>query len=189
MKKYPDDETILDLFNQGGRREAKAFELLVAKHGPSLYRSIRNLTKNHEDTNDVLQNVLLKVYRGLSEFRSDSALFTWMYKIARNESLNYIQSNRRHQSVDLDEPMLELVAGHTLPETCTSDRLSALFQEALDSLPEKQALVFQLKYIEDLKYSEIAEKLQLSEGGLKANFHHARQKIELFIRDRLNQIN
>lgn len=189
MKKHPEDSELVDSFAQGGKLAEESFRLLTLKYGPPLYRYIRSLTRNHEDANDVLQNALIKVYQNLKAYRGDSALYTWLYRIARNESLNFIKSRQRRSTVDLDEPLLELHAGHVLLDSCNEDQLSDLFQKALDQLPEKQALVFQLKYFEDLKYSEIAERLGMSEGGLKANFHHARQKIETFITSELNQIN
>lgn len=189
MKQHPEDSELIDYIAQGGKAAVEAFRKLTVKYGPSLYRFIRSLTRNHEDTNDVLQNVLIKVHQNLASFRGESSLYTWLYRIARNESLNFINGRKRHATVDLDLPLLEIQAGHISLDSSDEEQLFDLFHQAIDQLPEKQALVFQLKYFENLKYSEIAEKLNMSEGGLKANFHHARQKIESFIVDRLNQMN
>ena len=186
MIKHPEDEDIITLFNQGGSSTEKAFNQLVAKYGEILYRQIRAVTRNHEHTNDVLQNVLIKIYQNLNGFKGDSALYTWMYRITRNETLNFIEKEKRRSGVDIDPPILEILAGHQVLDSTTSETISDLLTKAINSLPEKQAIVFQLKYFEELKYSEISKKLGTSEGALKANFHHAKQKIEEFI---LNQLN
>ena len=186
MNQSPEDKEILDLFVQGGHHSEKAFKLLVKQYGESLYNHIRRYTKNHEHTNDVLQNVLIKVFQNLAGFKQDSALYTWIYRIARNEALNFIDKEKRRASVDLDEPILEIVAGHSSLDNLGEAKISELLQKAIETLPEKQAIVFQLKYFEDLKYSEISARLNTSEGALKASFHHARQKIEDFLLKELN---
>lgn len=186
MKQHLDDSEICKQFAQGGSQAEKAFTIIVGKYGPMLYNQIRAITKNHEHTNDVLQNVFVKVYQNLADFKGDSALYTWMYRIARNEALNFIEKEQRRSGVDLDTPILEIKAGHAVLGHTDSETISKLLQKAIDSLPEKQAVVFQLKYFEDLPYNEISKRLGTSEGALKASFHHAKQKIEKFI---LNQLN
>ena len=186
MTHHPEDDEIIDHFLKGGSKAERAFGWLVSKYGELLYHQIRRITKNHELTNDVLQNVLIKVYQNLASFNRDSALYTWMYRIARNETLNYLDKEKRRTGVDLDGPMLEIVAGHGGLDTLGPEKISQILQDAIDTLPEKQALVFQLKYFEDLKFSEISEKLGLSEGGLKANFHLAKKKIHEFLINALN---
>lgn len=185
MHKLPEDDDIIKLFKRGGN-DNEAFNFLVAKYGEVLYRQIRAITRNHEFTNDVLQNVLVKVYQNLHDFKGDSALYTWMYRIARNETLNFLDKEKRRSGVDLDEPIFEILSGHSVLDSTTPELISDLLIRAVNSLPEKQAAVFQLKYFEDLKYSEISVRLKTSEGALKANFHHARQKIEQFISAELN---
>jgi RNA polymerase sigma-70 factor (ECF subfamily) len=186
MKDLLDDKEIIELFNQGGNSIDAAFRGIVAKYSERLYSQIRRITRNHEHTNDVLQNVLIKVYQNLDSFNQDSTLYTWMYRIARNETLNFIDKEKRRTGVDLDESIMEIVAGHHVLDSTTPEMISSILEEAVDSLPEKQAMVFQLKYFEDLKYSEISKQLNISEGALKANFHHAKQKIETFILFKLN---
>ncbi|MFT5858647.1 MAG: RNA polymerase sigma factor (sigma-70 family) [Flavobacteriaceae bacterium] len=186
MSEYPEDHEIIDLFNQGGASVERAFGILVAKHGGALYAQIRRITKNHDHTNDVLQNVLIKIYQNLAKFNQDSALYTWMYRIARNETLNFLDKEKLRTGVDIDDAMLEIIAGHSGLDTMTSQEIWDVLQNAIATLPEKQAIVFQLKYFEELKYSEISAKLNTSEGALKASFHHAKQKIQTFI---LNQLN
>ena len=187
MQTRPDDKHILKLFHQGGRNTNEAFRLLVDAYGEMLYRQIRQITRNHELTNDILQNVLVKAFQKLDAFKGDSALYTWLYRIARNETLNYLDKEKRRTGIDLDEPVFEILAGSNSLEQIDGERIHELLMNAIDSLPEKQAEVFQLKYFEELKYSEIAERLETSEGALKASFFHAKEKIKEFLLNRLNQ--
>ena len=186
MSKPLDDKDIIHLFNQGGNKAELAFKSIVSQYGEALYSQIRGIAKNHEIANDVLQNVLIKVYQNLPNFKGDSALYTWMYRIARNETLNTLEKEKRRSGVDLDTPILEIKAGHSVLDSTTPELISDTLQEAIESLPEKQAIVFQLKYFEELKYSEISKRLNTSEGALKASFHHAKQKIQEFILNKLN---
>tara|TARA_Y100000385_G_scaffold289498_1_gene359159 strand:- start:1720 stop:2283 length:564 start_codon:yes stop_codon:yes gene_type:complete len=186
MANHPEDQEIIDLFNQDGASKEKAFTALVSKYGETLYSQIRRITKNHELTNDVLQNVLVKIYQNLEKFNQNSALYTWMYRIARNETLNYLEKEKRRTGVDMDDSMIEIVAGHNGLDNLTEQEIWDSLQAAIATLPEKQAMVFQLKYFEDMKYSKISKKLNTSEGALKASFYHAKQKIQDFL---LNQLN
>lgn len=182
-----EDQEILDLFDQGGSSIDRAFQLLVRTYGEILYSQIRRITRNHEQTNDVLQNVLIKIYENLPNFKRNSSLYTWMYRICRNEALNFLEKENRRTGVDLDPPMLEILAGNQTLDTLDAETISDLLNQAIDYLPEKQALVFQLRYFEEMPYSEISKKLTTSQGGLKASFHHAKQKIQEFILNALNQ--
>lgn len=186
MQKHSEDDHIVALFHRGGASAHKAFTQLVAKYGDVLYRQIRTVAKNHEATNDILQNVLIKVYQNLNGFKGESALYTWMYRIARNETLNFLEKEKRRSGVDLDAPFLEILAGHHTLDQQSGEEISAWLLEAIAILPEKQAIVFQLKYFEEMQYNEMSEKLKTSEGALKASFHHARQKIEEFLLRKLN---
>lgn len=184
--KYPEDKEILELFLQGGSSAEKAFKDLSSKYGRSLYEQIFRLIRNDQQTKDVLQNVLIKIWTNLSTFREDASLFTWMYRIAHNESLNYLQKEKLRSTISLDTPIVNVIPGCKELDTLNSEKISELLMMAISLLPEKQALVFQLKYFEDLKYSEIAERTGTSEGALKASFHLASQKIEDFLKKELN---
>lgn len=186
MRKHLDDNTIIEKFNQGGKHAEKAFKVLVENYGEILYSQIRRIANNHEHTNDILQNVFIKVHQNLSNFNGDSALYTWMYRIARNESLNFIQKEKLRTGVDVSPITLEIMAGHNVLDTTSPETISTLLQEAIDTLPDKQSVIFQLKYFEELKYSEISSRLNTSEGALKASFHHAKKKIEKYIISKLN---
>lgn len=181
-----DDSEILQQFSQGGAHAETAFRALVDQYGPALYRQIRGMAKSHELTNDILQDVFVKVYQNLATFKGDSALTTWMFRIARNETLNFLQKEQRRSGVDLDAPVLEIKAGHASLDQISGEEISDLLQDAIESLPTKQALVFQLKYFEELPYNEISKRLGTSEGALKASFFHAKKKIEEFVLNKLN---
>jgi RNA polymerase sigma-70 factor (ECF subfamily) len=183
---HPEDIEIINMLVQDGKNSDIGFKTLVMKYGESLFRQIHFMTKNKTYTDDILQNVFIKVYENLSSFKQESSLYTWLYRIARNETLNFLEKEKRRTGVKVEDHYFEIIAGHSVLDGNTSERISELLDQAIESLPEKQKLVFKLKYLEDLKYSEIAEKLKMSEGGLKANFHHAKQKIEDFILARLN---
>ena len=161
-----EDNEIIELFNQGGINADKAFRIIVSKYGDALYNQIRQITQNHDYTNDVLQNVLIKVYQNLAKFNQQSALYTWMYRIARNETLNFLEKEKRRSGVKLDEPIFEIIAGHSVLDSTTPEFISQVLQQAIDTLPEKQAIVFQLKYFEELKYSEISKRLQTRKSSV-----------------------
>jgi len=109
-----------------------------------------------------------------------------MYRITRNETLNFLEKENRRVGIDIDPPMLEVLAGSNGLDNLGEEKISELLFKAIDTLPEKQRQIFELKYLQELPYSEISKLLNTSEGGLKASFHHARQKIEVFLRDQLN---
>lgn len=181
-----EDKELLALFSEGGSSAEKAFGLIIDKYSEPTYWQIRRITKNHEDTNDVLQNVFVKIWKNLPGFRAESALYTWIYRIARNEALNFLEKNKKHNSAEIDHALFENLKGTTLSTELTGEQIEELLNEAINELPEKQAMVFNLKYFDDKKYSEISTLLGTSEGGLKASYHHAVKKIELFLRSKLN---
>ncbi|MEJ6583115.1 MAG: RNA polymerase sigma factor [Crocinitomicaceae bacterium] len=181
-----DDKTIIRLFNRGGKHTNKAFNEIVAVYGPRLYAQIRAIARSHELTNDILQNVLVKVFQNLTYFKQESTLYTWLYRIARNETLNFLEKEKRRTGIDIDPAMLEILAGESGLDQLDEEKISELLFKAIETLPEKQRQVFELKYLQELPYSEISKLLNTSEGGLKASFHHARQKIETFLQEQLN---
>ena len=181
-----DDKTIIQLFHRGGKHTNEAFKLIVAAYGPRLYAQIRAIARSHELTNDILQNVFIKVFQNLNDFNQESTLYTWMYRITRNETLNFLDKENRRTGIDIDPPMLEILAGDSSLDQLDEEKISELLLKAIDTLPEKQRQVFELKYFQELQYSEISKLLNTSEGALKASFHHARKKIETFLQSQLN---
>lgn len=185
LKNTSDEELIL-LFKQDSRNAEKVFSLLMQKYAEPLYYQVRKITRNHEESNDILQNVWIKVWKNLADFKQESSLFTWLYRIARNEALNFLQKEKRHRSVDADESFIEIIAGHHVLDNFSEEQVLENLMKAIHSLPEKQALVFQLKFFDELKYSEISERLNTSEGALKASYHIAVQKIREILLHELN---
>ncbi len=175
MPEYTDQD-IIDLCRSSQTRE-RGFRILVKLYKVRVYWHIRRILYDHEDANDVTQDVFVKVWKGLDTFRGESKLFTWIYRIATNESLNYLRKIQRKKNVPYDQVafMLESKAEH---ESMDGDEIERKLHLALATLPEKQRLVFNMKYFDDLKYREISEILGVTEGALKASYHFAVKKIE-----------
>lgn len=178
-----EDQEILDLFRIPESRE-KAFARLVKKYQERLYWHIRRMLVSHEDTNDVLQNMFVKVWRGLANFRQDSSLYTWLYRIATNESLTFIEQQKKRQARSLSDH--EDYIGNTIKaeKGFDANRLEWKLQMAIQALPEKQRVVFNLRYYDEMPYEKMSEILDTSVGSLKASYHHAAKKVEEFIRTR-----
>lgn len=156
-----------------------AFKLILKEYKERLYYLIRKIVIDHDDTDDILQEVFIKIWRNLDKFRGDSGLYTWLYRIATNEALTFLRRRKDAQNISMDEnPELlrYLEAGNT--SLISGDEISLKLQKAVLQLPEKQRVVFNLKYFEHLSYEEISEITETSVGGLKANYHSAKKKIE-----------
>lgn len=188
MKNNPEEQILINNILQGGREAEKSFSLLMQMHGPALYRQIYRMMKNEMLAKDVLQNVYIKIWTGIAQFRGDASFFSWSYRIAYNESLNELKKEKNRFSYDLNEAIVSFLPSHQFGNQISEIQMSNWLNEAIQSLPEKQAMVFQMKYFDDLKFSEIAKITNISEGGLKANYHHATQKIESFLKSKLNFI-
>lgn len=174
-----DDCELLALL-QDPKTQRRAFEQVVRQNGEQLYWQIRRIVLTHEDANDVLQNTFLKAWNGLASFHGDAQIYTWLSRIAINESLDFLRRNK-HQDVSVDEvlPLANTLMADTYFD---GTEVEAQLQEAVASLPEVQRLVFQLRYFEERKYSEISEMLHTSEGALKASYHIAVKKISEFFK-------
>ena len=178
------DSELLSQF-QDEQTKHGAFNELIKKYQQKIYWHIRKMVIDHDDADDVVQDTFIKVWHGLQNFRSDSQLFTWIYRIATNESLNFLQKKRRQNHVPLDgDDSLNLL--NTLETSISQDYISGdeihiKLQKALLQLPDKQRLVFNMKYYDELKYEEISEITGTSVGALKASYHLAVKKIEDFL--------
>ena len=158
--------------------------MLVCQYSQPLYRQIRRIVMNHDDANDVLQNVFLKVWQKISSFEGRSKLSSWLYRIAINEALDFMRKAKQNIYLSSEAAETKSVAAQLLAdEFFDGNEAEALLQQALQELPDMQRTVFQLKYYEDMKYSEISEILQTSEGALKASYHIAVKKISHFLED------
>lgn len=161
----------------------KAFELVVRQYSEQLYWQVRRIVLTHEDANDVMQNVMLKAWTNLNTFRKDSKLSTWLYRIAINESLDYIRRQKNATMVSADDA--SGIANTLLADDYfDGDETEAQLQEAIAKLPDVQRTVFNLRYYEEMKYSEISEILNTTEGALKASYHIAVKKIAEFFHER-----
>ena len=175
-----EDRDILIQFKEPSGK-SRAFSALVQKYQQRMYWHIRKMVINHEDADDVVQEVFLKVYKNLDNFREASQLYTWMYRIATNESLTFLNKRRKRLSLGLDDINNEL-ENHLASGTYISgDEVQMKLQKALLTLPDKQRLVFNMKYFDDMKYDEISAITGTSVGALKASYHLAVKKIEQYL--------
>ncbi len=175
--KTASDEQILELL-RSDRTFERGFRLLMAQYRERLYWHIRRIVLIHEDADDVLQNTFIKIYRGILQFEGKSKLYTWLYRIATNEAITHLQSTARQASSSLDDPA-SIMAGRLLAdEWFDGDEIQVRLQKAITQLPDKQRLVFNLRYYDEMPYEEMSTMLDTSVGALKASFHHAVKKIE-----------
>ena len=174
------DSELLSQFRVAATKE-KAYTALIKKYQERLYWHIRRMVVEHDDANDVLQNVLIRIWKGLENFREDSQLFTWLYRIATNECLTYIEQQKKKSSVSLSEVESGLSNKIKADQNFDANKLEWKLQLAIQQLPEKQRVVFNLRYYDEMPYEEMSRVLETSEGALKASYHHAVKKIEDYI--------
>jgi RNA polymerase sigma-70 factor (ECF subfamily) len=177
-----DDRKLVAELKQENKKDL-AFYTLVNKYKERLYWHIRKIVLNHEDTDDILQNTFIKVWRSIENFREESSLYTWLYRIATNESLTFINSNKRKSFIPMNETSEFLMNNLMSDSYFDGDEIQLKLQEAILKLPEKQRLVFNMKYFEEMKYDDMSEILNTSVGALKASFHHATKKIEKHLKN------
>lgn len=176
------DDKILE-FLRSEKNFERGFRMLMDAYKERLYWHIRRLVTTHEDADDVLQNTFIKIYRGILQFEGKSKLYTWMYRIATNEAITFLQSRARQYAQGIDDPASALAARLRADEWFDGDALQEQLQVAMAQLPEKQRLVFNLRYYDEMPYEEMSAILDTSVGALKASFHHAVKKIESFFRE------
>jgi len=179
MPKHSEKELIA-LFKNGPDQDY-VFNILVNEYKERLYWHIRKILINHEDTDDILQNTFIKAWKGLRDFREDSNLFTWLYRIATNEALSFLRQKKRASFVPWAGVEKNLSESLESDEYFNGDALQVKLQKAILELPEKQRIVFNMKYFDEMKYEEMAEILETSVGALKASYHHAVKKIEKYM--------
>ncbi|MCB9037227.1 MAG: sigma-70 family RNA polymerase sigma factor [Lewinellaceae bacterium] len=157
----------------------------MEKYQERLYWHIRRMVYDHEDANDVIQDCFLKVYRNIHNFEKKSKLYTWLYRIATNEAITFLKKKQRRSAAPIDDGENNLANGLRADAYFDADEAQARLQRALEALPEKQRLVFNMRYFEELSYKDISEVLDTSVGALKASYHHAVKKIEAFFKAEL----
>ena len=180
MATIADDKELLLQFKAPSTKEA-AFTQIVRKYQEKLYWHIRRIVVDHDDANDVLQNVCIKVWKSLDNFREDSQLYTWLYRIATNESLTFLEQQKKRSAVSFSDVETGLSNKLKADRYFDAGKLEWKLQLAIQTLPEKQRLVFGLRYYDEMPYEEMSRVLDTSEGALKASYHHAVKKIEEFM--------
>lgn len=176
------DLELLQKFKQPEFRSS-AFEAIIRKYQEKLYWYIRRMVTDHDDANDVLQNVWLKAWKGLDRFREEANLYTWLYRIATNESITFLNQRKKRQGVSMDDVEHYVASNLESDVYFSGDEIQRKLQAAIAALPDKQRAVFNLKYFEEKKYDEISEILETSVGALKASYHHAVKKIEKMLKE------
>ena len=160
-----------------------AFKTLIRQYSEPLYRQIRRLVQSHDDTNDLLQNTFLKAWQSLEYFRGEARLSTWLYKIAVNEALSFLARERKRRNISIDDQEAALANHLESDPYLDGDRAQALLQKAILTLPEKQRIIFNMRYFDEMKYDQISEILGTTEGALKASYHIAAKKIEKYLQE------
>jgi len=166
---------------QSETNKEQAFKELLTLYKERLYWHIRNIVKSHDDADDVLQNTFIKVYKNINTFKGDSKLYSWMYRIATNESITFINKNAKRLQIT-NEEVQQLSLNNLIADVYfEGDQIQLKLQQAISKLPQKQQLVFNMKYFENIKYKNMSEILETSEGALKASYHIAVKKIESYL--------
>jgi RNA polymerase sigma factor (sigma-70 family) len=179
MSDYSDNELLAQFREPDSRNYA--FNMLVRKYQQRIYWHVRRIVIDHDDANDVVQNSFIKIWKNLEGFREDSQLFTWLYRIATNESLTFLKQKRTKFFVPIGDLTVELTGSLESDSYFSGDKIQLKLQKALLTLPEKQRIVFNMKYFEEMKYEDMSQILDTSVGALKASYHLAVKKIEKYI--------
>ena len=177
-QKYDEELVIEQLHHQETAREA--FSKVIQHYSQPLYWQIRRMVIDHDDTNDVLQNTFIKAWTNINNFRGEAKLSTWLYKIAVNESITFINKKKAQNNISIDDDSVFLVNNLEADKFFDGDETQVQLQKAIASLPDKQRLVFNMRYYDEMKYEDMSEILGTSVGALKASYHHAVKKIEAF---------
>jgi RNA polymerase sigma-70 factor (ECF subfamily) len=175
-----EEKELIDLLIKEKTRE-QGFRKLISLYKERLYWHIRKIVISHDDADDVLQNTFIKVFKNISNFKGESKLYSWMYRIATNEAITHINKNAKHQNSSSQEMQQMAVNNLQSDVYFEGETIQLKLQQAITSLPHKQQLVFNMKYFDDIKYKEMSEILETSEGALKASYHIAVKKIEAFL--------
>ncbi|WP_028295475.1 RNA polymerase sigma factor [Olivibacter sitiensis] len=177
------DAEIIEKFADEQSRHT-AFNELLKKYQQKIYWHVRRFVVNHDDADDLVQDIFVKVWRNLANFRADAQLYTWLYRIASNECITFLNKKKQQQNISLnDESSAYLAENLTASNYFNGNQAQLKLQQALLTLPDKQRLVFNMKYFDDMKYEEISEALGTSVGALKASYHLAVKKIEHFFKN------
>ena len=178
------EESLLIEQLKNTQTQDKAFRELMSLYKERLYWHIRKIVISHNDTDDVLQNTFVKVYRSIANFKAESKLYSWMYRIATNEAITFINKRAKEKKTNISEMQHQLADNLQADVYFDGNEAQLKLQKAVASLPQKQQLVFNMKYFDDMKYKDISDVLETSVGALKASYHHAVKKIEKMLTER-----
>jgi RNA polymerase sigma-70 factor, ECF subfamily len=181
------DDTILELIHSESTFD-EGLKQLIVKYQEPLYWHIRRMVHIHEDADDVIQNAFIKVYRGIKKFKRDAKLYTWLYRIATNEAITFINKKKRNWNNHSQEGISVLENTLKADDYFDGDEIQLALIKAIEILPSRQKEVFRLRYYDEMSYKDIAEILQISVGSLKASYHHAVQKIETYLIDNIDYV-
>ena len=176
-----DSELLIQFRSVDTKAREESFTIIMQRYQQRLYWHIRRMVIDHDDANDILQNVFIRVWKSLNGFREDSQLFTWLYRIATNESITFLNKKRKHIFVSVQDVNNELKNKLTTQGNFSENKTELKLQEAILTLPQKQRVVFNLRYYDEMPYEEMSRVLETSEGALKATFHHAVKKVESYL--------
>ncbi len=179
------NEKILELFNTPGQKE-KGFSLLVKKYQKQIYWHVRHMVVTHEDADDLVQDIFLKIWKNLKKFKGNSDLYTWIYRIATNETITYINKKKKNYFSSIEETSISLLTSATYENSISGEDIEKRLQKAMITLPPKQRTIFELKYFQEMKYEDMAKILEVTTGALKASYHHAVKKIQENVQFDLN---
>ncbi len=177
------DKEILEMYKEESSRNM-ALHHLIQKYQQKLYWQIRKIVIDHDDSDDVLQNTFIKVWKGLENFKEDSQLFTWLYRIATNEALTFLKQKQKRNTTSIHAIEYQLSKSIESDEYFKGDEIQLKLQQAILTLPEKQRIVFNMRYYDEMPYEKMSEVLETSVGALKASYHHAAKKVEDFLLNR-----
>ncbi|GHS97077.1 DNA-directed RNA polymerase sigma-70 factor [Bacteroidia bacterium] len=181
MKLYNEEDVLRGLHSGDPATQRHAFEQVVNYYSEKIYWQIRKMVLSHEDANDLLQNTFIKAWMSIEQFRGDAKLSTWLYKIAINESITFLNKQRSHASISMDDEEVYLAEKLEADDYFDGDAAQLKLQKAILTLPEKQRIVFNMRYFEERPYEEMSKIMDTSVGALKASYHHAAKKIEDFL--------
>ena len=176
------DEELLVTQLKNPDTQEQAFRNLMSLYKERLYWHIRKIVLSHDDTDDVLQNTFIKVFKNIHSFKQNSKLYSWMYRIATNEAITFINKKAKTKNLDISELQYKMADDLQDDHYYSGDEIQRLLQKAIVTLPQKQQLVFNMKYFDEMKYTDMSEVLETSVGALKASYFHAVKKIEQFLK-------
>jgi RNA polymerase sigma factor (sigma-70 family) len=179
-----EDEEIIEKYRDPVSRDA-ALSLLIKKYQKPLYWHIRKIVIDHDDADDVLQNSFIKIWKGLENFKGDSALYTWLYRIATNEALSFLRQKQKANTQSIHPIEHQLSKSLESDNYFKGDEIQLKLQQAILTLPEKQRIVFNMRYYDELTYEQISEIVETSVGALKASYHHAAKKVEEYLKEHI----